>query len=465
MLTMEQIKAALYKKMKISENLNEKQMERLEGVGGDLTMAREQQREHILKWFVETQAVHILCDGSFPPWFQGFISRQEAEDQLQDKNVGCFLIRLSEKSIAYILSYRGQDRCRHFVINPTNTGLFVVAGDSTTHNSLTELINHFKTTPIQPFGEYLTSYDTDVDMDSVEEDTKNELYDVVQHKPRINAGVSVKALRSLWEQTSNVPHSTPPVLYSKSGRKLAISTSVDRNILSQGTKVPPVPKKNTRLRNSLSAGFPGTNPSQEQHSFSESRTSGRSVGDESVNGRKSDTLDTEGYNSQLTLPLRDANNQSSTSNSCNIIASNLQRPPLVPPKTASSSYAVLDFKKHHSGGDRVPHTEKEAMQLNPLYQTASVVCAGQQDQPGQEYDNRIKLIDSILLAEKPYQDIPEQRDSNTYEHIAESNTYEDIRVTNSNTYESLDEMHPHSPSILGKKNHKWWKLRLENKKQ
>lgn len=76
MLTMEQIEAALYKKMKISEKLNEKQMERMEGVGEDLTMAREQQREHILKWFVETQAVLILSDGSFPPWFQGFISRQ-----------------------------------------------------------------------------------------------------------------------------------------------------------------------------------------------------------------------------------------------------------------------------------------------------------------------------------------------------------------------------------------------------
>lgn len=67
-------------------------------------------------------------------------------------------------------------------------------------------------------------------------DTKNMLYDVVQNKPTINAGVSVKALRSLWEQTNNIPQNTPPVLYSKSGRKLAISTSVDRNSLSQVTK-------------------------------------------------------------------------------------------------------------------------------------------------------------------------------------------------------------------------------------
>ncbi|KAK2913761.1 hypothetical protein Q8A67_002160 [Cirrhinus molitorella] len=444
MLTMEQIEAALYQRMKISEKLNEKQME---GVGGDLNMDRGLQSEHILKWFVETQAVFILCDGSFPPWFQGFISRHEAEDQLKDKNVGCFLIRLSEKSIGYILSYKGQDRCRHFVINQTNTGLFVVSGDSTTHNSLIELINHFKTTPIQPFGEYLTSYDTE--MDSVGEEDKNDLYDVVQNKPRVNAGVSVKALRSLWEQTSNFPHDAPPVLPSKSGRKLAISTSIDRNSLSQGTKVPPVPKKNTPLRNSLSAGFPGTNPSQEQHSFSEARTSGRTGGDE-----RSDTLDTEGYNSQLKLPLHNENNQSSTP----------QQPPVAPPKTASCSYAVLDLKKHHSGAIRMPYDDQEALQPNPLYTISSAVCAGQKDQPEQEYDNRMNPIDSIHLAENTYQDIPEQHDINTYEHIAESNTYEDIRGTDSNTYASLDEMQPHTPNILGKKNHKWWKFRMENKK-
>uniref|UniRef100_A0A672MVV7 Hematopoietic SH2 domain-containing protein-like n=1 Tax=Sinocyclocheilus grahami TaxID=75366 RepID=A0A672MVV7_SINGR len=363
----------------------------MEGTGEDLTMDRGLQKEHILKWFVETQAVLILCDGSFPPWFQGFISRHEAEDQLRDKNVGCFLIRLSEKAIGYILSYKGPDRCRHFVINQTKTGLFVVSGDSTTHNSLTALINHFKTTPIQPFGEYLTSYNTD--MDSVEE------------------------------------------------------VSIILCILFKGALTPPLPKKNTPLRNSLSAGFPGTNPLQEQHSFSESWTSGMSGGDESANGKKSDTFDTEGYN----LPIHDENSQSLTSNSCNIMPSIPQQALLAPPKTATCSYAVLDLKKRNSGACQVPYTDQEALQPNPLYQTSSVVCAGQKDQPGQEYDNHIKPIDNILLAENPYQDIPEQRDSNTYEDIAESNTYEDIRVTDSNTYASLDEMQPHTPSILGKK--------------
>lgn len=142
--------------------------------------------------------------------------------------------------------------------------MLVVSGDSATHNSLTELIDYFKTTPIQPFGEYLTSYTTDVD--SVEEvelsviperfeisenmlertrtillsvfffqESKNELYDVVQSKPIIRLGVSVKALTSLWEQTSDGHQETSSVLPPKSSRKLTTSTSIDRDSHSQVT--------------------------------------------------------------------------------------------------------------------------------------------------------------------------------------------------------------------------------------
>ncbi|XP_039518581.1 uncharacterized protein si:ch211-112g6.4 isoform X2 [Pimephales promelas] len=364
----------------------------------------------------------------------------EAEDQLQDKNVGCFLIRLSEKASGYILSYKGQDRCRHFVINQTKTGMFSISGDSTTHNSLKEMISHFKTTPIQPFGEYLTSDNTE--MDSVGEDAPNELYDVVKNKPWVNSGVSVKALRSLWEQTNIVPHCTPPVLSSKSGRKLTTSTSIDRNSLSQGMKIPPVPKKSAPLRNSLSAGFPGKNPSHEQPSFSESRTSGRTGGDERVNSR-SDIRETK-------WPLHHENHQS-----CSFMPSTPQQPPLLPSKTDSCSYAVLE---HHTGAGRAPQTNKVALKPNPIYQASTDVNSGQKEQPELVYDNRARPIDNILLAENHYQDILDN------EHVPESNTYEDIRVTDSNTYASLDEMPPQTQNILGKKNHKWWKLRLDNKK-
>uniref|UniRef100_A0A3P9NX24 SH2 domain-containing protein 7-like n=1 Tax=Poecilia reticulata TaxID=8081 RepID=A0A3P9NX24_POERE len=114
-------------------------------------------KELVLRWFTDTQAPLILQNGNFPDWFQGLAARKEAEDVLRDKALGCFLIRLSDKAIGYILSYKGQDRCRHFVISQNAEGQFVIAGDCQLFGSLAQLIEHYKVRPIQPFGEFLTS--------------------------------------------------------------------------------------------------------------------------------------------------------------------------------------------------------------------------------------------------------------------------------------------------------------------
>ncbi|XP_026549152.1 uncharacterized protein LOC113430986, partial [Notechis scutatus] len=76
---------------------------------------------------------------------------------LENEEFGCFLIRLNEKAFGYILSYRGKDRCRHFVISCHRSGQYVVSGDSRTHAHLTELISYYQRSEIQPFGENLTS--------------------------------------------------------------------------------------------------------------------------------------------------------------------------------------------------------------------------------------------------------------------------------------------------------------------
>ncbi|XP_051918239.1 uncharacterized protein LOC127598432 [Hippocampus zosterae] len=125
------------------------------------------------KWFLETQVSHIAQDGSFPTWFVGFLAREDAEEILKEKDQGCFLIRLSDKAIGYVLSYRGRDRCRHFVINQSDTGLFVVRGAAEEHDTVSELIWHYKTSPIEPFGEYLTSSCFEAPADGT--------YDVIRH--------------------------------------------------------------------------------------------------------------------------------------------------------------------------------------------------------------------------------------------------------------------------------------------
>ncbi|NXR67410.1 SH22A protein, partial [Rhadina sibilatrix] len=57
-------------------------------------------------WFEQTQAQRLGAEGELPAWFHGFISRREAEELLQDQPLGCFLVRFSESTVGFVLSYR-----------------------------------------------------------------------------------------------------------------------------------------------------------------------------------------------------------------------------------------------------------------------------------------------------------------------------------------------------------------------
>ncbi|NXK98016.1 SH22A protein, partial [Formicarius rufipectus] len=67
-------------------------------------------------WFEQTQAWRLGPDGELPAWFHGFIrgeseqlptsSHREAEQLLQDQPLGCYLVRFSESTVGFVLSYR-----------------------------------------------------------------------------------------------------------------------------------------------------------------------------------------------------------------------------------------------------------------------------------------------------------------------------------------------------------------------
>ncbi|CAM2099241.1 unnamed protein product [Caretta caretta] len=146
--------------IQLQDSMENKQLQLL--LGRETNPATENQslemlKDLALKWFMETQVPLILQNGILPEWFYGFITRKQSEELLKDKDVGCFLIRLSDRTIGYILSYRGKDRCRHFVINHLRNGHYVVSGDTCTHESLAELISYYQTSEINPFGENLTT--------------------------------------------------------------------------------------------------------------------------------------------------------------------------------------------------------------------------------------------------------------------------------------------------------------------
>ncbi|XP_029356459.1 hematopoietic SH2 domain-containing protein homolog [Echeneis naucrates] len=108
------------------------------------------------KWFTGCQLQSVIRNGIVPEWFHGIISRKTAEELLMPKPPGYFLIRVSETRIGYTLSYRADDRCRHFMIDALEDGQYIIVGENRRHRLLQDLVDFHRRTPIMPFSEVLT---------------------------------------------------------------------------------------------------------------------------------------------------------------------------------------------------------------------------------------------------------------------------------------------------------------------
>ena len=68
-----------------------------------------------------------------------------AESLLNDRQVGCFLVRVSENCLGYVLSFKAENRCRHYKIEYLlDEEAFQVGGEITKHMTMTDLINFYK---------------------------------------------------------------------------------------------------------------------------------------------------------------------------------------------------------------------------------------------------------------------------------------------------------------------------------
>ncbi|XP_064259009.1 myosin-IIIb-like isoform X3 [Passer domesticus] len=124
---------------------------------GEEAKMRKLKRGATLRWFTETQAQKVMQDdGAFPSWLHGMISRREAENLLIDKPLGCFLVRISQSRPGYILTYRGEGRCRHYMVQAQPNARYVILGEDRAHASLTKLVRYHQHVGIQPFMEILT---------------------------------------------------------------------------------------------------------------------------------------------------------------------------------------------------------------------------------------------------------------------------------------------------------------------
>uniref|UniRef100_A0A8C8D2S8 Uncharacterized protein n=1 Tax=Oncorhynchus tshawytscha TaxID=74940 RepID=A0A8C8D2S8_ONCTS len=127
-------------------------------VGGEeRARERSKKRRDNIRWFKETQARKVVRNGAFPCWFHGMITRRQAEDLMTDKPVGCFLIRVGQSREGYTLTYKGANRCRHYMIEMQSNGKYVILGEDKAHPSLPDLVQHHSRVGIKPFNELLTT--------------------------------------------------------------------------------------------------------------------------------------------------------------------------------------------------------------------------------------------------------------------------------------------------------------------
>ncbi|CAN9500449.1 unnamed protein product [Ophioblennius macclurei] len=121
----------------------------------DLTQSSQGHQDAVI-WFTKYQLQSVINNGVVPPWFHGIISRKTAEDLLMPKPPGYFLIRVSESRIGYTVSYRAEDRFRHFMIDALQDGRYEIVGENKRHDSLQDLVDYHRKVPIMPFNQLLT---------------------------------------------------------------------------------------------------------------------------------------------------------------------------------------------------------------------------------------------------------------------------------------------------------------------
>ncbi|XP_057581242.1 SH2 domain-containing protein 7 [Hippopotamus amphibius kiboko] len=225
-----------------------------EGAGDCQALAELQ--ELALRWFMETQAPLILQNGALPPWFHGFITRKQTEQLLRDKSLGSFLIRLSDRATGYILSYRGSDRCRHFVINQLRNRRYLVSGDTQTHGTLAELVRHYQEVQFEPFGETLAAACPRVE--------DNDLYDAITpglHQANPGRGHPAAAVSpTVVPDQAASPRPSPKPQVSFLHKKNSLDASPwnlsEEESTEDPVKVPPLPERRASL---LDESFGGPN--------------------------------------------------------------------------------------------------------------------------------------------------------------------------------------------------------------
>ncbi|XP_078316830.1 SH2 domain-containing protein 4B-like isoform X3 [Crassostrea virginica] len=117
---------------------------------------RPPNKQAVVEWFLEEERPKgVGTDprtGKVAVWFHGVISRLEAENYLLNMTLGSYLVRVSERVWGYTISYRAEDRCKHFLVDTSDQGYQFFGANQVVHRSLTDLVNFHKSNPITVTG-------------------------------------------------------------------------------------------------------------------------------------------------------------------------------------------------------------------------------------------------------------------------------------------------------------------------
>ena len=74
--------------------------------------------------------------------YQGIISRQKAEKLLENSKKGTFLVRISERIWGYAISYKSDEKIKHFLIDAGDGTYQFFGTNQLVHRSLAELVTY-----------------------------------------------------------------------------------------------------------------------------------------------------------------------------------------------------------------------------------------------------------------------------------------------------------------------------------
>ncbi|XP_065182935.1 SH2 domain-containing protein 4B-like isoform X2 [Sycon ciliatum] len=121
--------------------------------------ARPANKAEVIQWFRDVEwSRRIVCDksGRVCPWFHGILTRAHAEQLLDGKPPGTFLIRVSERIWGYTVSVASTYKCKHFLVDAAAVGKYQFFGDNQkVHDDLHSLIEFHQKYPISVAGQEL----------------------------------------------------------------------------------------------------------------------------------------------------------------------------------------------------------------------------------------------------------------------------------------------------------------------